>query len=125
MDLREMIIRELHKATPKQLRLIYKWSGGSCEENKKREGMSPPFSLLVRFILRVVLRLFQDFGGGFKRLPPVVVQSGEYRQQLFREVVVAAPEQRLAYEVRDLLVTCWRLEHFAFTGFKPDRVDII
>ena len=25
MDLREMIIRELHKATSKQLRLIYKW----------------------------------------------------------------------------------------------------
>ena len=25
MDLREMIIRELHKATQKQLRLIYKW----------------------------------------------------------------------------------------------------
>lgn len=25
MDLREMIIRELHKATLKQLRLIYKW----------------------------------------------------------------------------------------------------
>lgn len=25
MNLCEMIIRELHKATPKQLRLIYKW----------------------------------------------------------------------------------------------------
>ena len=40
--------------------------------------MNPPFLLLVRLILRVVLCLFQDFGGGFKCLPPVVIQSGEY-----------------------------------------------